>query len=60
MFFADVTIPDECSIVNYIIEVLRLLGYCTKWILNRCIVTLHQVITISNNRFAYMVGVRQA
>ena len=46
--------------VKYVIEVLRPFRYYTLWMSKRITVTLHHVITVSNDMFHHMDGVMQA
>jgi len=54
------TTQDEWTIVKYVMEVLRPFWYWTLWMLKRHTVTLHHVITVSNDMFDYMDGVKRA
>jgi hypothetical protein len=54
------TTEDEWTIVKHIMEVLRLFRYWTNWMSKRHPVTMHQVITVSNDMFSHMDGVMRA
>jgi hypothetical protein len=53
------TTQDERTIVTYVMDVLRPLGYWTQWMSTRNTVTLHHDIVIYNNTFHYIGGVMQ-
>jgi len=55
-----VTTQDECTIVKYVIEVLRQFGYWTLWMSKRHTVTLHHIITEYNDMFDHMDCVMRA
>jgi hypothetical protein len=54
------TTQDECTIVKYVMEVLRPFQYWTLWISKGHQVTLHHVITGSNGKFDHMDGIMRA
>ena len=54
------TTQNEQTIVNYIMEVLKLFQYLTLRMLKRHTVTLHHVITVYNDIFDHIDGVTQA
>jgi len=54
------TTHDECTIVKYVMEVLRPFRYWTLWMSKRHTVTLHHVFTVYNDMFNYMDGVMQS
>jgi len=54
------TTRDEWTVVRYVTEVLRPFRYWTLWMSKRHTVTLHHVITVSNDMFDHMDGVMQA
>jgi len=51
------TSQDECTIVKYVMEVLKPFQYWTLWMSKRHTVTLHHVITVYNDKFDHMDGV---
>ena len=52
------TQAHEWTIVKYVMEVLRPFRYWTLWMSKRHTVTLHHVITLYNDMFDHMDGVR--
>jgi len=54
------TTQDEWTIVKYVMEVLRPFRYWTLWMSKRHTVTLHHVITVSNDMFDHVDGVMRA
>jgi len=54
------TTQDECTIVKYVLEILRPFRYWTCWMSKRHTVPLHHVITVYNDMFDHMHGVLQA
>jgi len=48
------TTQDECTIVKYVMEVLRPFRYWTLWMSKRHTVTLHHVIAGYNDMFDHM------
>jgi hypothetical protein len=54
------TTQDECTIVKYVMEVLRPFRYWTLWIPKRQTVTFHHVITVCNDMFDHRDGVMRA
>jgi len=54
------TTQDEWTIVKYVMEVLRPLGYWTIWMSMRRTVTLPHVISVYNDMFDHMDGVMRA
>ena len=50
------TTQDECTIVKYVMEVLRPFRYWTLWMSTRDTVTLHQVMRVYNDMFDHIDG----
>jgi len=54
------TAHDECTIVKYVMEVLRPFQYWTHWMSKKHIVALHHGITVYNDMFDQMDGMMRA
>jgi len=54
------TTQDEWTMVRYVIEVLRPVGYWTLWMSSHDTVTLHHVINVYKDMFDHMYGVMRA
>jgi len=54
------TTQDEWNIFKYVMDVLGPLRYWTLWILKRYTVTLHCVITVTNDMLDHMDGIMRA
>jgi len=54
------TTQDEWTIVKYVTEVLRPFQYSTLWMSKRHTVTLHHIITVYNDIFDHMDGMKWA
>jgi len=55
-----ITTQNEWTIVKYIMEVSRTIWYWTLWMSKMHTVTQHHVVTVYNNMFDHMDGVRQS